>query len=1120
VASFSSPLTYAATILAKQHSTCVLLIAEDAAAAAHHLAAAKFFAPDIKALPLPAWDCAPYDRTSPSPAVVAERLAALTALAGYREGALLIIATANAVVQKVPPPAVFRRHAVLLEKGGSVSLESLRATLSAEGYRASATVREAGEYAVRGSIIDFFPPHRDTPVRLDLFGTTIESIRTFDAATQKSDTFLDRISIPPSREILLTEAAVQRFRQAYRVLAPGRVDADPLFQAVSAGQAYPGMEHWLPLFYETLEPLASFLPENTPVFIAPGAAIHVHERLHLVGEMLAARQAALLPKDPAPYVPVPAENLYVLEEPLAQFTVAALPDTIARPRNFTLEKPAPGQSIYEALAEAWRFEKKAKRKVIIAAATPSSAERFAKHLTALPDTLVMTASSFAEALDQSRSALTIVTAPLTEGLQTNAFTVWVEAEITGERLRQRTATSAAETFLLEANALEIGDFVVHLDHGIGRYEGLEHLTVGHIAHDCVRVVYAGGDKLFVPVENMDVLSRYQAGDTEVVLDRLGAAQWQARKAKAKERIKAIAADLLRVAAERALDTAQVFDINEDYASFCSGFPYLETEDQARAITDTLADLAAGRPMDRLVCGDVGFGKTEVALRAAFVVASGGAQVVVLTPTTLLARQHYANFTRRFANTPLRVAQLSRLVTPKDAKNIREDVAAGKVDIFIATHAALAKSMAFANLGLVVVDEEQHFGVKQKERLKVLAPKAHVLTLSATPIPRTLQLALSGVRSMSLIATPPIDRLAVRTFVAPYDGVMMKEALDRELARGGQVFYVAPRIADLEGLAAGLAKLAPAVRFRVAHGGLSPAALEQVMGDFVDGQFDLLLSTQIIESGIDIPRANTLIIHRAEMFGLGQLYQLRGRVGRGKVRGYAYLTLPGDKTLPKTSLKRLEVMQTLDHLGAGFSLASHDMDMRGSGNLLGDEQSGHIKDVGVALYQQMLEEAIAAAKVDHGKNKDAAITQAFTPVIQLGLPVAIPEVYVPDLSLRLGLYRRAAGLKNEVEVEAFRDELRDRFGVLPIETENLLETVRLKRQALALGISRLDVGGKGVVVVFHQNKVADPDKLLRLINNPVSAARLLPDQRVVFLRALDGSREGVLQAAAGVMSMLV
>ena len=1113
----SSSLVYPAVSIARQQDNLVLLVVEDAATAARNLAAAKFFAPDIKALPLPAWDCAPYDRTSPSPAVVAERLAALTALAGYQGGALLIIATANAVVQKVPPPEVFRRHAVLLEKGGRVSFESLRATLAAEGYRASATVREAGEYAVRGSIIDFFPPHRDAPIRLDLFGSTIESIRTFDAATQKSDTFLERIAIPPSREILLTEAAVQRFRQAYRILTPGRVDADPLFQAISAGQAYPGMEHWMPLFYEGLELLASFLPKQATVFIAPGAAAHVAERLHLVEEMLAARQASLSPKDPAPYVPVPPESLYVLGEALAQFTTATIPDTVTRPRNFTLEKPTLGQSIYEALIEAWRAEKKAKRKVIIVAATPSSAERFVGQLMALPDTLIMTASSFAEALDQSRSALSIITAPLTEGLQTATFTVWVEAEITGERLRQRTATSAAETFLLEANALDIGDFVVHLDHGIGRYEGLEHLTVGAIAHDCVRVVYAGGDKLFVPVENMDILSRYQAGDTEVVLDRLGAAQWQARKAKAKERIKAIAADLLRVAAERALDTAPVFETHEDYAAFSSGFPYLETEDQGRAIADTLADLAAGRPMDRLVCGDVGFGKTEVALRAAFVVANGGAQVVVLTPTTLLARQHYANFTRRFAGTPMRIAQLSRLVTPKDAKIIKEAVASGIVDILIATHAALAKSMTFANLGLVVVDEEQHFGVKQKERLKVLAPTAHVLTLSATPIPRTLQLALSGVRSMSLIATPPVDRLAVRTFVAPYDGVMIKEALDRELARGGQIFYVAPRIADLEGLAADLARLAPAVRFRVAHGGLSPTALEDVMGDFVDGKFDLLLSTQIIESGIDIPRANTLIIHRAEMFGLGQLYQLRGRVGRGKVRGYAYLTLPANKTLPKTSLKRLEVMQTLDHLGAGFSLASHDMDIRGSGNLLGDEQSGHIKDVGVALYQQMLEEAITAAKADHGR--DSPVADAFTPVMHLGLPIAIPEAYVPDLSLRLGLYRRAAGLKNEGEIEAFRDELRDRFGVLPIETENLLETVHLKRQALALGISRLDVGGKGVVVAFHQNRVADPDKLLRLINNPASAAKLLPDQRVVFLRTLDGSRQSVLQTAAGVMHLL-
>jgi len=1087
---------YAASIAATRP---VLLVVRNETVLTQLAAAAKYFAPDVPVVTLPAWDCSPYDRVSPHPAVTAERLAALTTLAGYRGGGVLILATASALVQKLPPLHTFRQQALVLQKGGKVQIEALKATLIAQGYRMTPTVREPGEAAVRGGIVDFFPGHLAEPVRLDLFGDVLEDIRAFDPVTQKGVYALQSISVPPGREVLLTPSTIQQFRQQYRLLAAGTVDKDPLFNAVSNAEVYSGYEHWLPLFFDALVPLAAYLPPETAVLWMPDAAAAAEERAHTALEAYTTRHAAINPKDPAPYYPVPFSSLYLTgEEAAQQFSSAAIPaaaSAFAPVRNFILQKPAPGETLYQALAHEAAAAIAQKRKVVLACGSASASERLLNQLRALPNgRAVLSASSFKEALAQPLSAISVLTAPLHQGFQSERFLLLTDAEMTGERLRRRETRSAAEVFLQEAITLDIGDTVVHIEHGIGRFDGLISLTVGGAAHDCVRVVYAGGDKLFVPVENMDVLSRYQDSDTAAELDKLGAAQWQARKAKAKERIRAIAQHLLKTAALRATQTAPRLLTPESYTAFCDGFPYVETDDQERAIRETLQDLAAGKPMDRLICGDVGFGKTEVALRAAYVAAASGMQVAVLTPTTLLARQHYNSFSKRFDGTGLRLAPLSRLVKAKDAAATRAAVAEGAVDILIATHAVLAKGMTFKNLGLAIIDEEQHFGVKQKERPKELAPQAHILTLSATPIPRTLQLSLAGVREMSLIATPPVDRLAVRTFVLPHDRLVIREALQRELARGGQVFYVVPRVADLEGAARELAILMPQARVQMAHGKLSPAALEEVMTGFVDKQFDVLLSTQIVESGIDIPTANTMIIHRADMFGLAQLYQLRGRIGRGKVRGYAYLTVPANQKLAKPAQKRLEVMQTLDHLGAGFSLASHDMDIRGAGNILGDEQSGHIRDVGIELYQQMLSEAVAAAK------GAAPVDDSWTPQIGLNLPVSIPEDYVPALELRMGLYRRAADLRGDEDVAQFRAELLDRFGALPEATENLLQLVLLKRRAFAVGAARLDIAPKGFVVVFRNNSFAKPQRLLDFINQSRSMVQVLPEQKLLFLAA--------------------
>jgi transcription-repair coupling factor (superfamily II helicase) len=694
-----------------------------------------------------------------------------------------------------------------------------------------------------------------------------------------------------------------------------------------------------------------------------------------------------------------------------------------------------------------------------------------------------------------------------------------EEDILGERMgRPLKSKKRADLFIQEVSSLQIGDFVVHVEHGIGKYEGLKTLTVGGFPHDCLEILYEGGDKLYLPVENIDVLSRYGAADSFATLDRLGGAAWQGRKAKVKKRLKEIADYLLKIAAARKLHKADTYQIPiGTYDEFAARFPYPETEDQLSTIEDVLQDLTEGKPMDRLVCGDVGFGKTEVAMRAAFVVASSGKQVAIIVPTTLLARQHYQSFVSRFKDTGLKVAQLSRLVKPKEAALIKERLSNGEIQIVIGTHTLLSKSIAFHDLGLLIVDEEQHFGVAQKERLKNLRADVHVLTLTATPIPRTLQMALSGVRDMSLITTPPLDRMAVRTFVLPFDGMVMREAILREQFRGGQTFYVCPRIADLEKVAERLRQFVPEVKFAVAHGQMSPTVLENVMSDFYDGAFDVLLSTNIIESGIDIPRANTMLIHRADLLGLAQLYQLRGRIGRAKVRGYAYLTYPAGQPLSTEAQKRLEVIQSLDTLGAGFTLASHDMDIRGAGNLVGEEQSGHIREVGVELYQHMLEEAIATLKAE-GLG-EAYVSTDWTPQISAGLSVLIPESYVSDLGLRLSLYKRLSILTTREDIDQFEIELIDRFGPLPPETKNLLEVIYLKSLSRQANVDKVEVGPKGVLIGFYQNTFKNPETLITHITDQKGTAKIRPDQKIVYIRSLN-SPEARLKETRNILEDLV
>ena len=1101
-----------------------------------------FFLPEAETLFFPAWDCLPYDRVSPNGAIVAQRLTTLSQLLFRKPSArqpLILLTTINALIQKTLPREVLERAVLRIEKGGSLKGAKLETTLTELGYTRVAKAMEAGEYALRGDIVDVFVPGMALGCRIDLFGDEVESIRTFDPLTQRSEGMLEQFTLQPAGEILLNQAAINQFRSNYRTAFGVPHREDQLYEAISAGRHYHGAEHWLPLFYPRLDSLLDYVPDAILVMDVQADAART-ERSETIRDYFAARQG--MDKKPAKlvesaiYHPLPPEKLYLdeyswerLQERTAilQLTPFSPEKTDAKDalqlgtkaaRSFASERKE-GAKVFDALKIYIAEAAKLKQPVLLASASAGTRERFTALLTenGIP-TKILASYDTARKLPDGIAGAVLV--PLERGIETPQFRMLSEQDILGERITRTTKKKkASEYFLAEAASLAEGDYIVHREHGIGRFEGLVTMEVEKLKRDCLKLIYADDAKLFIPVENIDIVSRYgtPAEGENVQLDRLGSASWQARKAKLKERILLAAEELLATAAARAIHTAPHFVPQPElYAEFTRRFPYAETDDQDSAIQDVLADLQSGMPMDRLICGDVGFGKTEVALRAAAAVvfADKPAQVAVIAPTTLLARQHYKNFKERFEGLPIGVRQLSRMVSPTKARETHEELRHGKVDIVVGTHAILGKSVEFPNLGLVIVDEEQHFGVAQKEKLKSMRESVHVLTLSATPIPRTLQLALAGVRELSLITTPPVDRLAVRTFVLPFDPLVLREAILRERHRGGQVFYVTPRIADLAELQVRIRELVPEARMAVAHGQMTPTALDTVMTDFYEGKYDILLSTSIVESGLDVPTANTLIVNRADRFGLSQLYQLRGRVGRGKIRAYAYFTLQHQRHIAGNALRRLEVMQSLDTLGAGFTVASHDMDIRGFGNLLGEEQSGHVREVGIELYQQMLEEAVNSARKRAKKKgmevQDAApellAEEQWAPQINLGLSVLIPETYVPDLELRMGLYRRAGTLNSEAEIEDFAAELIDRFGELPEEVQHLLTVLKTKLLCRMAGIEKLDAGPKGITLTFRPTHALAPEAVLGFIARSSGKAKLRPDNKMVILEEFRNEQE--------------
>lgn len=1100
-------------------------------------------------LKLWAWDCLPYDRSSPSSAIINERIRCLYQLAN-RKKKTFVITSVNAVLQKILPPKKVQASYLILKKGETIAPDQINRALIENGYERVTTASLAGEFAQRGGIIDLVISSKiahATGYRIDFFGNVIESIRAFDPLTQIAQEHFKQIEILPASEVILSADTIANFRKNY-LQNFGVNSDDQFYSTISQGEAAIGMEHWLPFFYDnTLATLFDYL--NSPIIIADKKILELAKAQHeLIAENYRFRKA-----DQA-YRPVRPESMFVTEDELESIFAAnqvvwcttpqpSLRGSQSEPRQSSAEfeqswiaaSPAAQASRNDELERNLGLEitsipdfalngREAKQdpillmrdfinqvkgespqiKIAIACSSEPSRDRISKLLADF-DIKSTSINTYAE-LTNNQIGLIIM--PAKSGFRASDLLLIGEQALFGERMIRQTIPKnnlkLSQKILEESFNINPGDIVVHRTHGIARFDGIYPIESNSVKHDFLKLIYANDDALFVPVEHINLITRYASSESQVTLDRLGGSAFKARKDKVKKTIQIAAKKLIEIAAARKLGNAPILTPNPHlYEEFKARFPFSETEDQLKAIAEVEEDLASNKPMDRLICGDVGFGKTEVAMRAGFIAAANKSkpyQVAILTPTTLLSRQHYQNFTKRFEGIDIKIKQLSRMVSPADVKKIQAEINSGEANIIIGTHALLNKNIHFANLGLVIIDEEQHFGVAQKERMKELRSEAHILSLSATPIPRTLQMSLSGIKDLSLIATPPADRLAVRNFVLPYDPMVIREAVMREYNRGGQCFFVVPRVADLADTRERLAKIVPEIKIAVAHGRTSPKELDKIMNDFVDAKFDLLLSTTIIESGIDITTANTIIIYKAQSFGLAQLYQLRGRVGRGKVRGYAYFMHENTRGVGRRLRKdaRLDAMQKLDNLGVGFNVASYDLDIRGSGNLLGDEQSGHLKDTGAELYQQLLLEAVTELKSGKSPTEVAATPEEDYQIqIKLGISLLIPKNYIEDLSLRLYFYKKIASVANEEDQQKLSGEMENRYGALPTEVNNLMEIAKLIALAKEIGIEKLELLREGIAVSFKNNQFKASDALLKLVFSSGGKIKLYTGQKILF-----------------------
>ena len=1051
----------------------------------------------------PQWDCVPYDRISPNKLITSKRLETLSRLSNEKNKSKIILTTIQASCQRTLSLDEVKNKFISLKPGEVIDINNLVNFFVSNGYEKTPTVREHGEFSVRGGIIDFYSP-LNKPIRLDLFGNTIDSIKSFDLITQRSLELLKEIFVYPASEIILNDKTIENFRINFNKKFGSQKEKVKIYDSISEGISYPGMEHWLPFFYNQTGSIFDYI--DKPIILLD----HLYDSsledfLETVNDHFQSRKDYddnKLSKVENKYFSIEPSNLYQNKEEYnknlrsrncIRISPFKKPDAInlngrASSKYSNIKSNRSDSSSYENLkSDILDFTKKNK-KIIIACSSLGSSERVSKILI---NNGILSNFKNLESfknIDQKNIYLTVLN--LNSGFHFDDYIFISEQDIFGEKFYRPRIIRKAENFIREISSVMPGDAVVHIDHGIGRFENLSTLEINNAKHECLLIKYANDDKLYLPVENIEVLSRYGSDISDEMLDKLGGISWTTRKENLKKKIKFLAEELISVAAKRQLSKAEMFNVPEDfYEEFCSRFSFEETNDQLNAINDVLNDLEKGLPMDRLICGDVGFGKTEIALRASFLAAMSGKQVSILAPTTLLARQHYETFKERFKGFPINVFELSRLTPKKDS--VIKSINSGSCDIVIGTHSLLGEKINFSDLGLLIIDEEQHFGVKHKEKIKKLRDNVHVLTLTATPIPRTLQLAMTGVRDLSIIASPPIDRRAIETYVFPNDPLVVKEALLRERHRGGQSFYVVPRISDIEDIEEYFKEFIPEINYITVHGQMPSKQIEDRINDFYMGSYDVLISTTIIESGLDIPNANTLIIHRSDMFGLSQLYQIRGRVGRSKVKAYAYLTYKEHKKLGKNALKRLEVLQSLDSLGAGFNLASYDLEIRGSGNLLGEEQSGQIKEVGIELYQNMLEETIDELKNTTQKSKN----NQWSPKISLPLSILIPEDYISDLTIRMEIYKRLSSIILEEEIDEIAAELIDRFGSLPQEVETLIDTIGLKNLCKKTNIEKIDCGNNGFLISFKNNTFSNPAELIKYINNKKNYISIRPDQRL-------------------------
>jgi transcription-repair coupling factor (superfamily II helicase) len=1076
-----------------------------------------FSSPALAVRVFPDLETLPYDSFSAHPDITSSRLKTLAELPRARSG--IWVVAVDTLMQRLAPRSYIEAHSLRVHVGETLDLDALRERLAIAGYAAVTQVVAHGEFAVRGSLLDVFPMGSDTPYRIDLLDRDVDSIRHFDPDSQRSGEKLERIQLLPARETPLSPDAVREFRRRYRVRFPGDLTEHAIYRDVSAGRAPGGLEFFLPLFFERTSHLFEYLPPSSVLIDVQEASSHIdglwsgiverHEQLRHD------RHRPIL--DPAEIYLTPAE----LKDALGAWPRIELrsfewpPETQGRVHNFSSVAPSVVRidpRAEQPAADLTAHLASANGRVLLAAESAGRRELLLDLLRAggIQPKIFDTFTAFAASdLDLGIAVSAAVTGLR---LESPPLEILTESQLFGDRARQERRRRRSERdpakILKELSDLRVGAPVVHESYGVGRYVGLQTMDVAGYTGEFLVLEYADGDKLYVPVQSLHLVSRYTGAPAETApLHKLGGDQWQKARRRAAQRIRDVAAELLDLYSRRAArEGTSMQAADGDYRAFQAGFRFEETADQAAAIDQVLADLKSGKPMDRVICGDVGFGKTEVALRAAFVAVQAGRQAAVLVPTTLLAQQHFTTFSDRFADWPVRIESLSRFRTAKEAAAVVAGIAAGSVDIVIATHRLLQGKVRFKNLGLVVIDEEHRFGVRDKEKLKALRTEVDVLTLTATPIPRTLNMAMGGLRDLSLITTPPAERLAVKTFVLEWNETVIREALTREIRRGGQIYFVHNTIETIEKTAQAVRELVPEASVTVGHGQMRERELEQLMLDFYHRRFNVLVCTTIIESGIDVPTANTIIIDRADRFGLAQIHQLRGRVGRSHHRAYAYLITPPHKAMTADAVKRLEALESLEELGAGFTLATHDLEIRGAGELLGDEQSGQIQEIGYNLYMELLERAVAGLK--SGKPADLEKPLDAGPEVELHLPALIPEDYVADVHLRLMLYKRIAGAESREELDELKVELIDRFGPLPQYAQSLFRTTQIKLRAAQLGIRKIDAGGSGGYVLFDEQNKVDSRQVLKLIQTRPKDYKLDGPLKLRFTHASCGTEENL------------